>query len=747
MKIIKVLAIPFFCLCLTAGGVFTGMQLEKRNSVVAVEKEETVDTIAVVNLDEGTRVEGNEVNYAAQVLKLSGKNLVTTGLTEAREGISNGRYAAFIIIPSTFSESVESINKEPVQAQLQYDINPKLSSAVREGIINDIHNFRTTLNSDVAYIYLSAVLKEFHEVQGAAETIMKRDKDELHTLETVSAKKLIQVMDFAQIAKVENVIEEMDMSANYAEYEKTIDDITAEYTTLVDNGKNEYADVKKESNEVKESSDQLMDYVRMADPLINEKEESTIKEGKEQLDTLIDAYNTKQEEQREKVNECILEAIENKKDEYQDYTDDQLRTILKYLQTSSDSHNESNMEKMQSYVDEELKKIQEENYSFIYNDLQEYINNQLRKSLEEVQMKAEDEVQAQLPEVRNAVKQAEQKHWREVVEHDNTKHTESLEAFVNNAVSRLAKIKGAEGEANAIAELKQYLESNSPKITSSIDAIEPATDNGITLSKLIFNDDTDLWDGIKVRLPLTEAHRPNLPYETLELKKAVPAASEMKDINKEIWIKLKSEGYGYTIDESKIQLPDMGKDDKSNQVMNIESLYTLSKQNIMDTVETKVVGAIQTENEREKKQIENLNNTLGTKMGLYESVLGSFDPFKYLSKPILEAGGSKLSANLQRVQSIVSQKGMEYRAFASEVNQVTDQHIHTIHNDINKAMEETASNVINQMESLKKSRAQMNKDNFDILNSFAGRLKFTRLGNQPFKEAYELMINPVRLMD
>ena len=92
----------------------------------------------MVNADTGTVVDGKKINYASELMGFPDTNFESAGLAEAREGIATDRYAAYILIPSTFSESIESVNKEPVKAQLTYALNDNLRQEVQIKVVNGI---------------------------------------------------------------------------------------------------------------------------------------------------------------------------------------------------------------------------------------------------------------------------------------------------------------------------------------------------------------------------------------------------------------------------------------------------------------------------------------------------------------------------------------------------------------------------------------------------------------------------------
>ena len=110
---------------------------EKQNSYKVVS---TMD-IAVVNLDEGVNLKDKKTYYAGKIITLPNEHFHMTGLDDARNGLKSGEYGAYIVIPATFSKSVESINNDPEKATIKYTINADNNDASLASIVNDINSF------------------------------------------------------------------------------------------------------------------------------------------------------------------------------------------------------------------------------------------------------------------------------------------------------------------------------------------------------------------------------------------------------------------------------------------------------------------------------------------------------------------------------------------------------------------------------------------------------------------------------
>ena len=91
-------------------------------------------------------------------------------------------YGAYIIIPSTFSTAVDSINGTPQKAVFEYQINPHLEGQDRDNMIYELTAFQDSIRNNVSYVFLDAILKEVHNVQDGSMTILANDDSERENL-------------------------------------------------------------------------------------------------------------------------------------------------------------------------------------------------------------------------------------------------------------------------------------------------------------------------------------------------------------------------------------------------------------------------------------------------------------------------------------------------------------------------------------------------------------------------------------
>ena len=247
------------------------------------ENKNTITTIAVVNADNGVMIDGKNMNYGAELIAFPDTNFETVGLTEAREGVVAGRYAAYILIPNNFSESIESVNENPVKSQITYELNSNLRQDAQVKVINDIHNFILNLSTNVSYMYVDAILKEMHAVQNDSDSIMKNDVADMKAITDIQTTDLIEEVIFEPLETVETEFTYLDLTDNYDKVSKTISDINSTYETNMAAAEKELLRVKDVGITVNQQATEVTNTLENVNILINEEEVCVYESGMQNL--------------------------------------------------------------------------------------------------------------------------------------------------------------------------------------------------------------------------------------------------------------------------------------------------------------------------------------------------------------------------------------------------------------------------------------------------------------------------------
>lgn len=134
--------------------------------------------IAVVDQDTGINDEGKTIYYGKEFLKtINDKSMYkSVSLTEAKEGVENDIYCAYVVIPDNFSKNIESIKTTPTKSVVVYGLNDK--SDIND-TLNKLNTIVSSLDTNIAKGYLTTVLNNVNgvdnNISGIVNTIQNQN--------------------------------------------------------------------------------------------------------------------------------------------------------------------------------------------------------------------------------------------------------------------------------------------------------------------------------------------------------------------------------------------------------------------------------------------------------------------------------------------------------------------------------------------------------------------------------------------
>lgn len=134
--------------------------------------------IAVVDQDTGINDEGKTIYYGKEFLKtINDKSMYkSVSLIEAKEGVENDIYCAYVVIPDNFSKNIESIKTTPTKSVVVYGLNSK--SDIND-TLNKLNTIVGSLDTNIAKGYLTTVLNNVNgvdnNISGVVSTIQNQN--------------------------------------------------------------------------------------------------------------------------------------------------------------------------------------------------------------------------------------------------------------------------------------------------------------------------------------------------------------------------------------------------------------------------------------------------------------------------------------------------------------------------------------------------------------------------------------------
>lgn len=229
MKILKTITLLLAGITLAIIGVCLGITIEKKNVEELAQATHKVTTVAVINLDEGVVVDGNYKYYSGELLKLPSADYVITSYDDAINGVKEGRYGAYAIVPATFSESVESLNGTPIEAYIQYEYDPELSDEAKLIVQQNIAALEDSLMDNVSYVYVANVMANFHQAQDDAKGVLANDIKDMDNITAIDADELAVSLEYRDLDIVTYDISSVDLSSYISDNSTNIGNIQGVY--------------------------------------------------------------------------------------------------------------------------------------------------------------------------------------------------------------------------------------------------------------------------------------------------------------------------------------------------------------------------------------------------------------------------------------------------------------------------------------------------------------------------------------
>lgn len=718
----------------------------------------TIEKIALVNLDEGTEVNHSIKNYGVEFIGTLDGSYEVTGLEQARKGLENGLYAAYIIIPAAFSKNIESINGEPVKSNILYKINYNLEASTREKVITNITSFNSDLSTNIEYVFLDALLREVHMVQDKSDDILENDLTDLKNILKFAESDLVVDPDYPEERSVDHNIQNLDLSKEYS----TIQGIFAKLSSSYRQDEKKAQDALNVILSAKDGIDKEMNAIDTKLNAIGDDEEESNQyiDHAEEYQEFISSYNNDLLLWKEKnctqidsnfkeyLSSCdqyVNEQLSDLSDKHKEYFVDYYVNAFARADTNEVSFNYDQKE-AENYLDlsglssyQYLKQIGSENiaYKKEYKDLGNKIRSleekvkekpysyEVEKDGEKIQktgylMTTEDIEQLMkcvddLKEVSGIVELDDLEYQLTQYQKDDVsiigraaekQKNAGFKKFQKESLYNDLIYYGAENREsieNYVAEA-QYTEFSEDEINEIVDHFYNP-ELKIVVKGNIQQEDAPTEDTTENEetnnQPVTETTESETSTET-----EVPGAGDEEEESKRILFRGTSE------------VPVL--DEKQLTVNIVNDILKPVQSNIMDSYTNMKNEWISLNSDLSQFKIDNYSDN-GTKGELENS----------------------FNTNVSSIENAVGGKEREYTEYAGKVEEASRDNLTAWQETVKKANEATHSNMEQNLSGIRENRKKINETNSILLTDITNALPYSRLGELENKKVYSFITTPV----
>lgn len=720
---ILVLAVCCFIGFLTGRNSVQG-NIDRSNKIKKVKTE----SIALVNQDVGVKVNDETVNYATKLLSDIPENFSITGLEIARNGLKSGNYAAYIILPTSFSENVISLNNVPRKSEIQFAINANLDDGVQEKVTLDTLAFINGLNHDLSYMYISTVLKEFHSAQDAALTVMEHDANDRDVILEIKPQDLLELVPLPELARLENDQEHLDVQEYIARNRELVHTVDQQYTQYISLSREDYEKLSESGKGLIGEWEVMEATLGDIDLVHNEQGENLFEPGMMETTELLTKYNLNLDKRANEIGDITKDGIKN----ISAIIDNLNQMLADYEQMFKSGISDEKVAQLKGLYPQIVTSI--ENNNLLVNGIQVPITYTDTKidQVGDVDWKA-----------KYAAKVLILEEYFEMME--NYRSTLPPIPEPNPPGTQPEPVTEGEvteeggGEAVTPDPLPEWSVPPELLLAAGYDNLDEAY--GEILNKNISN-----------------------TLQRFQIDKSVDAEALKNTIQSAISSILNKSGYDNSIDSFVRGLPifetkviDANGEEGSIQKSIEEELKKLeanAKEDLLEPVKVEEVETAVTDKVVQPllDQTESVKNNLlsqygkeKTQLESYDQLLNDFDPLKYIEQDEIQKTVGQMDENGDSLQDEIQKFGNHGVEYADKIYTTADENISLLGQHIQEAQKSSEDAVNDGLEHAKSIKGSNSAVNQSLMQELTKKLPFTRLGSLEFAKTYEFMANPLEL--
>lgn len=704
-----------FILVLTAG-VLIGSKLENLRQEKTNGNLYNINKVAVVNLDEGVIVNQNEhKNYAKELLDNYSEIYILTGLSDAQAGINDGRYAAYVIIPSDFSSNFVSVNSIPQKNLLKYEISGSLSQNATDSAWMNVMELKESINDDIGYVYISAILGEFHDGQNNATKVLSNDSKDKEVLMAISNLDLVATLDLKEVERLQNNIEDLDINPDINTNKEIIDSIDTAYKSYLDLTSQQLSNIQSLSTDLNNDNANIQNSSELIKNLSND--DGSKNYGINNTKNILDIYNVGLGSKLNEILNNISNSSNNQnllKDSYITNRKNDINNLVNELQGSHEKLTSGQWatfkKSLNTIFDDSLKTFTIDwiNYPSISTILDEEKNNK---------------------EINDAVNYINKVILHQFSAIDFTKPIIDFDSLILDITTNLpaddklesyleiyAKSIGKTDDEAKIYTLKDYIDENK-NITNKSSSVKPTDDS--LKEKLETAMSTDIKNELK-------NHNSNLEKEINTLIDAQTSSDIKTDVQSSI------DNYKKSLEDTPTyEVNDINKLVKNIVSIDIPSIETAIEQDLSSL----------TEEQKKNKQrlLNDVNNHNLLNNSFHDSLL-SYDPLKNINNQEISSFVKKYEINNSNTKYKIEDKNREYVTFVSDSYTNANEQVQSMREDVLKYQGQSDEMITKGLENAKTVKNETSIGNTELMTSLINKLPYTRNGTVANNRVYDFMM-------
>ncbi|MEF9917521.1 MAG: hypothetical protein RR681_07865 [Lachnospiraceae bacterium] len=701
----------------------SGKGSNNTNNIIS-EKKNAVEKIAVVNLDEGTGLEGEQkIYYGEKVVQFPNEFFLYTSLEDARQGIENGTYAAYIIIPASFSNSINSLNATPSPATLQYALNNELDGEIQTDTLYQVMSFGESLNTDLSYMYLANVLQEFHQAQDETTQVMSNDLKDKDAIDKIQASDLVQMVKEPELVREANTTTLLN-TAPYMEMNSgLVTNIDENYKTNIEDSQTQLSFIQEKGTVLGTAMEELSGNVGEINLTTDENGTNLYEGGLTTLTQTLAGYNEKLTNTKSSTT-TGMDTLEN-----------QRADIVKQLTKSMSAYNELLEKETAGYLSSYKEQLGAAVPGVTCTKVKDSQELKFQISCEAVEGKDIP------PVVTLTVVMSESE--------ENVRKTECLKALLEKVMAASLETEVVDVEITQTGVDDQEITlTGTQDVSKSVKKVLEECDMDTKLMEMMqacgyssaFAMLDDFSEG-NLSMESTTAHIV-VDGDISAIDQYIQDAFSTVDSSIYISTPFTGSVNEHIGDKVTISaLLDQYETLIKNAKDGVSSITMLDSDNVTDTVNNGCILPLVNKTESVKQTFQQRYTDETIHIKDYKTVLDGYHPLLDTSK--ITGYVAEMNTNGSKLQQDVTENNQSYAEFANKVYTTTQENTITLQTHIQEAKGASNNAVASGLSDAKSIKATTSGENQQAMAEFAEKLPYTRLGSMEYTQAYEFIANPL----
>ena len=686
-------------------------------------KKVKTEAVAIVNQDAGIKAGDGSINYGTKLLADLPDGFEITGLEIARNGLKSGNYAAYVILPTSFSECVVSLNDTPRKAEIQFAINEDLDEEIKDKVALNTMAFINGLNHDLSYMYISTVLKEFHTAQDAALVVMEHDISDRDVILEIKPQDLLELVPVPELERLENNQEYLDIQKYITMNQELVDTVDQQYTQYISLSREDYEKLNEEGIGLVGEWSTMETTLRDIDLTHDEQGDSLYEAGLLEASELLKDYNQDLERKEAEIGDITEIGIQNITAAVGKL--DQMLADYKTLFQAGIS--EGTIAGLKAFYPQ-LNVVSGQGDTLMVNAYP-----------------------VTIPYGDTTINQMPESDWK-------TQYA-ARAAILEQYVMTMEPYRIAQSQVTS-PQPEPTAEGEDTGDDSSGETPNPVPE-WVVAPKLLADAGYASWDEMYQEI---QNHDLTSGIQTLQIDKHVLLEEFRQSMQQAIDSILDKTSYELAIDRFVSGLPlfetkvmDTSGEEKTIQKVIEEELKKLEAntgdellapvkvEDVQTTVTEKVVQPLVDKTETVKDGLLSQYGNEETQMQAYGQLLGEFDPLKYIEQDEIQKTVRQMEGNGDTLQDEIDAYGEHGVDYADKLYTAADENISMLGRhleDAQKTSEDAVKDGLLKAQETKESNSTVNQA---LMLDLTKKLPFTRLGSLEFAKSYEFMANPLEV--